>query len=239
MSNLGQKNPYVSRNIGIRRAKGDILCFLDAPCIPGPYWLKYGCGKLSTDDVKIVAGSFLMIYSCSGLGQRVHGMLYLNNDKNVARQYGVPAGNLFVKKTIFEELGLFKETESTGQDIEWSLRAIKSGFNIAYCHKAVVYYPAKSLSELRKSVSKYARGTIFLLSQEVGGFKIPMAIARSFFPMKYSNFNSALLYRDLNYLNFYQKIHLFFLAWSVKCFYGMAMIKSKFLSWSKNLGHRK
>lgn len=219
LTNTVKKNPYVSRNIGIRAAESTVIAFLDAACVPDPEWIKVGCQKIE-EGYTIVAGQFKLTYPSAKLRDKVHGLLYLNNRKNVEKGYGVPCGNLFVKQALFDTIGPFGEDHISGQDIVWTRRALFEGYKIAYGALCIVEYPAFSYVDLLQKMKKYGRGVrhhrhYVDRNVSIDGF-------RGTLPMRWSNFSSALTYRGLDQLSVAKKVYLWMLVWRAKVAYTLA-----------------
>lgn len=204
--------------MGVKVAKGKLLAFLDAKCQPTPNWLHSGLEKLSYSDNTIVAGKYEVTPFSSKLIDLIYGLLYLNNLKNVQRKYGVTTGNLFVHKSMFDRNGYFLTDNVSGNDIEWTERAIKSkGYNIIYEPKAEVNYPGQSYKELMNSVPKYANGIVnFNKTRRRSLIGHLVNVTKYLLPMRISNFNQALKYRRLTYLPIRDKLFVWLKVWAVK-----------------------
>ena len=205
-----KKNAYTLRNIGIRNTSTDIILFLDAKCIPERDWLHQMLTGAEKAD--IVAGRYKMTYVSPDIKDRVHGLLYLNNDKNVRHNYGVTTGNLLVKRKVFDQIGLFDDSHVSGKDIQWSRKALDHGIKIHYSHNAVVSYSSHRWSDLIEKVKKYGRGAGLLEAEDES--KI-----RYFLPLKWKTIQSAIQYRGLENLSLKAKLLLWYYASKVKWLY--------------------
>jgi glycosyltransferase involved in cell wall biosynthesis len=122
----------VSRNIGIRRARGDLLVFIDADCVATPTWLE----KLLACQARgrpVVAGSVSLQTEgyrslCYNLG--------MFSDTLVTSPAGlrpsVSSLNLLVTKEVINKVGLFNEDLPRSHDVEWSCRIRRAGYEIYF-----------------------------------------------------------------------------------------------------------
>jgi len=144
-------SPYSARNRGIERAKGNIIVLLDSSCIPKKNWLSNGIHCLENKKADIVGGNIVFRY----YGKKTAGKIFdaITNvkmkesiiDRNVAK-----AGNLFIRREVFNNVGLFPEGIRSGGDVRWTRSATDAGFKLVYCKDASVWYPAKPLGKLIK-----------------------------------------------------------------------------------------
>jgi glycosyltransferase involved in cell wall biosynthesis len=230
ITNDESPNPYVSRNLGIQESRGIYIGMLDAKCRPQNDWIEKGIAALKESDV--VAGRFEIRYSRDTLSTNVFPLLYLNNDKNVRKNYGVPTGNLLTRRKLFDECGVFNTAFYSGSDIEWSLQLLRKGKVIGYCDEMIVDYPPKSIHALRTDMKKYAKGVAFLKRHQI--LLLWADILRSFFPMRPTTFKDNLTYRRWTKISFRTKFLLWMHVWCCKIGYGLSMIGSYFLSWLKH-----
>lgn len=216
----GPKNPYECRNRGIIESKGQILCFLDAKCRPNEDWLAEGYKMMNNSRCDIVGGHF-EIECAQALTSKIFPLMYLDNAKNVKYEYGLPSGNLFARKRLFQDLGLFDTKSKSGNDIAWTKKAIKAGYKVAYAPKSKVYYPGKSYRRLLKDILKYGRGAY--LTGEKGWDALPSFMM----PMKISTFleNSQKLEGQWSIV---QKMAAWLLVWRAKIQFALGMISGIF-----------
>ena len=220
LTHTAQPNPYSSRNLGIEESLGKVLCFLDSRCLPSPSWLENGVKDIDTKTVDMVAGKFNMICNEKVNGELIHGLMYLNNERNVAYNFGVPAGNLFVRKRLFNELGLFPTFSKSGMDILWTQEALAKGYKLAYQEMAEVHYQSKSYTELKESAKKYAFGMSRIISRSN---QTHTSIWKWFLPMRVSQFGQALRYRNLYNLSLLRIINLYILVWGIRIVFAKSL----------------
>ncbi len=127
------------RNIGIRNAKGDIIVFIDAGCLPNKLWLSGLISLILDKKEKIVVG-----------GTRTNRSIWSHNifakEKGVKKYLeDASTNNLAIKKEVFKNIGLFDDSFDYGSDIDFGWRATEKGYRIRYVPRAVVTYPFGNL----------------------------------------------------------------------------------------------
>ncbi len=156
-----QPGSYIARNTGIEVAKGEVIAFTDADCIPAPKWLENGVSTLHSEpNVGLVAGHIDLFAKDSEnpnpfeLYETV--ALAFPQDQFLADdQFGVTA-NLFTFKHVLDKVGGFNETLKSGGDKEWGQRVFKAGYTQLYAKDANVDHPARSTWEaIREAISAY------------------------------------------------------------------------------------
>lgn len=78
--------------------------------------------------------------------------------KSIEERQVVPTANLFVRREVFEEIGLFPEGIRSGGDLQWTGHATNQGYRLVYGGKAVVRKPARSFRKLLKKQWRVAKG---------------------------------------------------------------------------------
>jgi len=160
---------YCARNKGIMNAKGDILAFTDADCLPSKDWLERGLLSISQkakDNIGVIAGevSFFVDDKENMTAVEVWEMIHKYHQENYVKNYnfGLTA-NLFVKKSILDEVGLFNAELKSAGDFEWGNRAHKKGFKFHYDKELVVEHPAKgTVSQLINKTRRLTGGKYML-----------------------------------------------------------------------------
>ena len=158
-------NPSRNRNNGAKKAKGEILCFLDDDAIvpkglltnAEKYFKLFEYHKLAKDyphnNIDILGGPQLtppddkwFAQACGevlaspfgtlGMSNRYkRGKLNLNAGEN-----DLTSANMFVRADAFKKIGGFNEKLYPGEDPEFLARAKKKGFRIAYSPDLIVYH---------------------------------------------------------------------------------------------------
>ena len=139
---------YAARNTGLSAARGQVLAFTDADCLPRPQWLEQGVQRLITlGQGGVVAGHIELfcqdpdrprgveLYDC---------MVSLDQQKKVERDQVAATGNLFTHRRVFDAVGLFDADLKSGGDAQWTQRAVAAGLPLVYSAEACIDHPARS-----------------------------------------------------------------------------------------------
>lgn len=129
-----------NRNLGIGRASGDILLFLDSDCVPHPDWLERHLSRHKAGET-VVGGAV-----------ELRGRNYWAQSDNVSMFHefvpGLPAGprmllptlNLSVRRAAIDAAGLMDETfpGAAAEDADWTIRIRLAGHQLFFDPTAVV-----------------------------------------------------------------------------------------------------
>ena len=111
-------NPGAARNIGVEKASGDFIAFIDIMTIPRINWLSDYLKQINTGEmVDIIWGSTVYDVNNSGLMSYVRDSIYGVNPIRT-----LPGS--IVRKNVFHKVGQFLENVRTGEDSEWMNRTI-------------------------------------------------------------------------------------------------------------------
>ncbi|NEZ56151.1 glycosyltransferase [Adonisia turfae] len=149
LTHESQPGSYIARNKGLSLAKGDVIAFTDADCIPTPTWLENGVAVLlSEPNVGLVAGHIDLfaedannpnpyeLYEIIALGFPQDQ--FLENG-----QFGVTA-NLFTFSHVIKAVGDFDKTLKSGGDKQWGQRVFNTGYRQLYAKDACVKHPTRN-----------------------------------------------------------------------------------------------
>ncbi|HZT64252.1 MAG TPA: glycosyltransferase [Acidimicrobiales bacterium] len=130
--------PATARNLGWRRATGDIVAFTDDDCVPQPGWLKALAAALGPDSGYDLAQGLTEPDPdrAPGRGPFARTMWVLEPDGFYA------TCNIAYRRRVLEELGGFDERfrRPFGEDTDLAWRAIESGSRDTFVAEAVVHH---------------------------------------------------------------------------------------------------
>jgi len=151
-------SPYSARNRGIEAADGEILAILDATCRPVQHWLRSGIETMLREDADLVGGNVEFEYGEEVTPGKIFDALHNVKMKEYVEERQVATtGNLFVRREVFEERGLFPEGIRSGGDLRWTGGATRKGWKLVYGSEATVYYPARPLGPLLQKQFRVAK----------------------------------------------------------------------------------
>lgn len=134
-------NSYVARNRAAKLARGQLLAFTDADCLPRTDWLARGAEALRWAD--IVGGHVELLLPARATTWAIIDATLFDQARFVAMGKAATA-NLFVSRTLFEQHGGFDPTQPSGGDWDFVERCVRSGARLAYAPDAVVEHPTRS-----------------------------------------------------------------------------------------------
>ncbi|MCP5047350.1 MAG: glycosyltransferase [bacterium] len=145
----GSQGSYAARNKGIRAAKGEIFCFTDADCIAGEMWLSEGVKAMEEPGVHLVGGNVIFFFPDRvGAAEYYDSITNMGNETAVYERGVAKTANLFVKKQVFDAIGLFPGQLKSGGDIYFTALAVREGFKLVYSAQAFVSHPARTFLPL-------------------------------------------------------------------------------------------
>jgi len=143
---------YSARNTAIGMSKGDILAFTDSDCIPDKDWLTNAVQYFVNRDIDRIGGRvdvFCKNEKAKTLAELYEIIFAFPQKRYVEEEKTSITANLFVRKILFEKVGLFNSDRKSGEDYGWNKRATNQKYNILYADDVLVLHPARrSLKEL-------------------------------------------------------------------------------------------
>jgi glycosyltransferase involved in cell wall biosynthesis len=160
-------SPGCGRNCGVGLAQGEIIAFVDADCVPESGWLE-NLIKHFSGNIRIVGGPNIHSRSgCSKVADAVYDVLETFLGSGGSAQFlrierptyvkAIPTCNLAVDRSLFYEVGGFKEKLRFNEDSDLCYRFRKSGHKILYSPEAKVNHMRgiKSYVDFSKLFKEY------------------------------------------------------------------------------------
>ena len=134
-----------ARNRGVKLAKGEIICFIDADCAPERNWLEEIVKPFENPLIGAVAGQVLG-FGAQSIFDKFHHIFTLKGlkESQILTEFsliseGFATANLSVRKTVLSLIGGFDEAfTKSAEDHDLCARIYKAGFSIQYINRAKV-----------------------------------------------------------------------------------------------------
>ena len=177
----GPVKPSRKRNMAIKKAKGEILAFIDSDAYPIKDWLKITLAYFNEDRIGGVGGPNITPLESTN-GQKVSGYIFASPIAcgafalryqaryNLRRGLPVkemPSCNLLARKDLALKVNGFDETLLTGEDSKFCFNIRKLNKRILYIPEAVVYHARRDLwrPHLRQ-VWNYGRDKAWVIKED-------------------------------------------------------------------------
>jgi glycosyltransferase involved in cell wall biosynthesis len=155
---------YRARNLALNSARGEILAFTDADCLPDPGWLSAAVGHLiAHPEVDMIGGRVELAYRA---GKPTNGPEWFEFNEGFPQERYIRNGfavtaNMITRRRVFERVGPFDADLVSGGDAEWGRRVRDGGGSLAYVAAAVVAHPARDTwTELRTKTVRTTSGIV-------------------------------------------------------------------------------
>lgn len=138
-----EKGAASARNKGVESAKGEMLLFLDADCVPAPDWIETA---LKVGRPGVVVGGRIDVFDetpppRSG-PEAFEAVFSFDQRRYVEDEDFSVTANLVTMRQDFLRIGWFVVGRS--EDVDWCHRAVADGMRIAYDDHLLVRHPSRS-----------------------------------------------------------------------------------------------
>lgn len=171
--------PSRARNIGVQKAKGEILAFTDGDCILHHQWLRELVKGFTTNTVAGVGGNQISPVDETNFGKYVQETFvilgfatsYMRSHTTMSEIRHNPSCNSSYRRDCFEEVGGFDESLWPGEDVDLDHRLHQLGYTLIRNPQAIVsHYRPQSFSELGAMMRRYG-GSAYNLLIRYGFFR--------------------------------------------------------------------
>ncbi|HLD02223.1 MAG TPA: glycosyltransferase [Candidatus Nanoarchaeia archaeon] len=173
----GEVKPSKKRNIGVKKAKGDFVVFIDDDAYPEKDFLENALKYFNDRKVGAVGGPQLTPPS-DNLVQHISGEVLSSfgaGSMGVRYKIGrktkevneLPTCNLIIRKDLVKKAGYFDEALLTAEDSKLCFALRELGFKIMYVPDVVVYHHRRvSVKKHMRQMYIYARDLAWLLKDK-------------------------------------------------------------------------
>jgi len=130
-----QKGPGPARNVGLKRATGDVITFLDCDDLWPANKLQMQIGRLTAaPEVGFVSG-FVLYFD-----KQIENGLEPAGDSRTSKIFHVHLGATVYKRTVFEQVGLFDEGFTYAEDVDLMLRLREASVPFTIMDEITLYH---------------------------------------------------------------------------------------------------
>lgn len=135
-----QAGPAAARNRGASIARGGIIAFTDADCVPHADWVERLLEGFDSEDAGAVGGTYGMINSDRLLPRIIHEEIAFRHARLRREVDFLGSFNIACRREAFEAVGGFDETfkEASGEDNDLTYRMAQAGWRLIFAPEAVV-----------------------------------------------------------------------------------------------------
>jgi cellulose synthase/poly-beta-1,6-N-acetylglucosamine synthase-like glycosyltransferase len=158
---IKHSGPATARNVGVKNAKGNIILFTDADCVPSKNWIKNMIVPFKNKEIVGISGTYKTLNKNSLIARFAGYEIETRHEKLKKEKYidFIGTYSAAYRKNIFLKFGGFDESFqiASGEDPELSFKINKAGLKMFFQPKAFVYHkhPDNILKFLRQ---KFWRG---------------------------------------------------------------------------------
>jgi len=177
-----QPGSYAARNLALRHADGEVVCFTDADCSADADWVRNSVAALADPEVGIVAGHVELDFgprprlSASELFEKCFSFKQAEN----ARNRVCVTANWTSRLALIQSFGGFDATLKSGGDHRLAAQIAAAGHRIVYARDAIVRHPARA--DFRELTRKRRRviGGVFSTQCRAGRKPFPRFVGSLF-----------------------------------------------------------
>ncbi len=126
--------PGAARNLGIQRARGKLLAFIDSDCVAEPDWLDQMVRSMQENQANIVCGALKNGTPWNPVGTTAYYIEFSEFLPGSRRKYLqiISGGNVGMKKSVLEKHGLYYNQFEASEDTLLAWELIQRGEKILF-----------------------------------------------------------------------------------------------------------
>lgn len=154
------QSSYAARNIGIRNTNAELLAFVDSDMTVPENWLGTALQTVQRTDTDYMGCNVeLTLPENPPFAARYDHHTGFPIEGYIERQHFAPTCCLFVRREVFEEVGLFDHRLISGGDKEFGNRVHDAGYELHFSEDVTMFHPTRdSLPALVKKDLRVGRG---------------------------------------------------------------------------------
>jgi glycosyltransferase involved in cell wall biosynthesis len=153
------RSPYSARNRGIEKANGEIIALLDSTCVPNLDWLEKGVEFFRNNQYDLFGGNVIFNFEEKITAAKIYDSITnIQMERTIKERNVAKTANLWIRKSVFNEVGLFAEGIRSGEDIGWTSRCTSQGYKLGYCEYCITYKFARDTKALIKKHFRTGKG---------------------------------------------------------------------------------
>lgn len=191
------QSSYAARNKGIKAAKGNLICFLDANVTVETDFLSKAILWFQRNKVDYLGCNVKMKMIYKTLTSKYNYLFGFDIQTAIKDHKYTPTCCLIIRQTVIEKVGNFDSRLEGGGDFEFGERVSEADFCMDYAKDIIVYHPTrwKYLSLINKS-KRVCRGNAELAYYYPNKYKY--LFSRHFIIKNFLPRNPIKFYRVLN-----------------------------------------
>lgn len=144
--------PAAARNMGAKKAAGEVLAFTDSDCVPHPEWIARLVNAID-EGCEAAGGTYGIANPGKLLAKIIHEEIQLRHSAFGKRVDFLGTFNLAIRRDAFERVHGFDEKfdQASAEDNDLSYRMIDAGYRMCFVPEAIVdhYHPTRLVPYLR------------------------------------------------------------------------------------------
>lgn len=135
---------YAARNRALAEARGALLGFTDADCVPAPDWVEAAVAAFAAEPTtaRLAGHVELTVRGRVGAAALYERAFGFRQDRLAQRGTAVTA-NMWARREVFDVVGPFDASLRSGGDVAWGWTAQAAGFPIRYAPAVRVTHPSR------------------------------------------------------------------------------------------------